>query len=74
MSVRVVARIRPLLKSEIEKDIIVEAAAAAGDKPDTKTLVKIPNPKIASELYSFQFGRVYESITTQAELFENEGT
>jgi hypothetical protein len=44
MSVRVVARIRPLLNTEIEKDVIVHAAHAAGaESADTKTVVKIPN-------------------------------
>lgn len=70
MSVRVVARIRPLLKAEIEKDVIVEAA---GDASTGKTIVKIPNPKCQSETYSFNFNSVYDSDTTQAQLFDNEG-
>ena len=74
MSVRVVARIRPLLKAEIEKDVIVTAApyqtASASSRPQ---IVRIPNPKNESELYSFQFNSVYEQETTQQEVFENEG-
>lgn len=75
MSVRVVARIRPLLKAEIEKDVIVDAANAPGaDSTDTKTVVKIPNPKNYGESYSFQFNSVYPSEATQAQVFDNEGT
>lgn len=70
MSVRVVARIRPLLKNEIDKDIIVTAAPAS---TGTAQLVRIPNPKQPAELYSFQFNSVYEQETTQQELFDNEG-
>lgn len=74
MSVRVVARIRPLLKNEIDKDIIVTAAPApASTGTGTAQLVRIPNPKHAAELYSFQFNSVYEQQTTQQELFDNEG-
>ena len=70
MSVRVVARIRPLLKAEIEKDVIVEAA---GDSADGKSIVKIPNPKNESEAFSFQFNRVYDREATQSQLYDNEG-
>ena len=74
MSVRVVARIRPLLKAEIEKDVIVTAApcqtASASSRPQ---IVRIPNPKNEAEMYSFQFNSVYEQETTQQEVFENEG-
>lgn len=69
MSVRVVARVRPLLKnSEIEKDRIIETYGSAGDN---KTTVRIPHPKVATELYSFQFNSVYDD-TTQAELYDGE--
>ena len=70
MSVRVVARIRPLLKAEIEKDVIVEAV---GDSAESKTVLKIPNPKNEYEAYSFQFNSVYDREATQAQLFDNEG-
>ena len=70
MSVRVVARIRPLLKAEIEKDVIVDAA---GDGRDSKTLVRIPNPKKEAEAFSFQFNSVYDREATQAQIFDNEG-
>lgn len=74
MSVRVVARIRPLLKAEIEKDVIVTAATSQTASSTTKPQVlRIPNPKNDAELYSFQFNSVYEQATTQQELFENEG-
>ncbi|RMZ82224.1 hypothetical protein DV738_g1914, partial [Chaetothyriales sp. CBS 135597] len=69
MSVRVVARIRPLLKSENAIDQIVQT----GEGADGKTsLVKIPNPKNAAEEYSFQFGSVYGQESTQQALFEAE--
>ncbi|KAI1619758.1 kinesin family member 22 [Exophiala viscosa] len=69
MSVRVVARIRPLLRSEIEKDQIL----TSHDGPDgNPTIVKIPNPKNFAEEYSFQFNSVYEQQSTQQELFDQE--
>ncbi|KIW05537.1 uncharacterized protein PV09_03417 [Verruconis gallopava] len=73
MSVRVVARIRPLLKGELEKDVIVTAShgqtASASSRPQ---VVRIPNPKNDAEQYSFQFNSVYEQGTTQQELFDGE--
>ncbi|OQO11361.1 hypothetical protein B0A48_05617 [Cryoendolithus antarcticus] len=73
MSVRVVARIRPLLKAEIEKDIIVHAekTASATDK-DSATIVRIPNPKNHGENFSFNFNSVYDQSATQAHIFDNE--
>jgi hypothetical protein len=71
MSVRVVARIRPLLKNEIDKDVIV--TAASNESAKGSQIVRIPNPKNDAELYSFQFNSVYEQETTQQELFDNEG-
>ena len=65
-----VARIRPLLKAEEEKDVIVEAP---GEKEDSKSMVKIPNPKNESEAFSFAFNSVYSQEATQQQLFENEG-
>ena len=64
MSVKVVARVRPLLKAELDKDTIVSADGA---------VVRIPNPKNESENYSFQFNSVYNSEVKQQELFDNEG-
>jgi hypothetical protein len=64
MSVRVVARIRPLLKSELDKDTIVTSDGS---------VVKIPNPKNAGEEYSFQFNSVYGSEASQQDLFDAEG-
>ncbi|USW55833.1 Putative kinesin-like protein [Septoria linicola] len=72
MSVRVVARIRPLLKNEIEKDIIVDTAKAAGETRDQETVVRIPNPKKESELYTFDFSSVHGQTATQQELFDQE--
>jgi hypothetical protein len=74
MSVRVVARIRPLLKSELERDIIVTAGDNESDSADAKSVVRIPNPKQPGELYSFQFSSVYDANATQANLFDGEGT
>ncbi|KAL9088417.1 MAG: hypothetical protein Q9159_003117 [Coniocarpon cinnabarinum] len=70
MSVRVVARIRPLLKSERESDTIVEPVASPASK--VASTVRIPNPKNAAEQFSFNFNRVYDQEATQQELFENE--
>ncbi|KAK0258004.1 hypothetical protein LTR91_012995 [Friedmanniomyces endolithicus] len=72
MSVRVVARIRPLLKAEIERDVIVDAACAPGEAEEKKSVVRIPNPKNDSEAFSFQFNSVYGQEATQAQLFDNE--
>lgn len=71
MSVRVVARIRPLLEGEAEKDIIVRAESHDGNKKPT--IVKIPNPKNESEDFNFSFGGVYDQSATQEALFTAEG-
>ena len=70
MSVRVVARIRPLLKSELEKDEILTTYDGPEGKP---AIVKLPNPKNLSEEYSFQFNSVYGQDSTQQEIFDAEG-
>lgn len=72
MSVRVVARIRPLLDKELDKDTIVSADST--EEGRHATLVKIPNPKNESEEFSFAFNSVYDQQTTQEELFTAEGT
>ncbi|KAK5734677.1 hypothetical protein LTR17_008755 [Elasticomyces elasticus] len=72
MSVRVIARIRPLLKAEIERDVIVDAASAPGSAEEKKSVVRIPNPKNESEAFSFQFNSVYGQEATQAHLFDGE--
>lgn len=71
MSVRVVARIRPLLDNELERDVIVHADTKDGAKK--ANVVKIPNPKNESEEFSFTFNSVYDQQTTQEELFSAEG-
>lgn len=71
MSVRVVARIRPLLEKELDKDVIVTADRVEDGKP--LTLVKIPSPKNGAEEFSFAFNSVYEQTTSQEELFTAEG-
>lgn len=73
MSVRVVARIRPLLKSEIEKDVIVEAIDVDASSNSKPSMIKIPNPKNLSEDFTFQFNSVYDQQTTQQELSDAEG-
>ncbi|KAF4981812.1 hypothetical protein FZEAL_2439 [Fusarium zealandicum] len=70
MSVRVVARIRPLLEQELDKDIIVRADSVDSSKPNT--IVKIPNPKSQSEEFSFVFSGVYDQSTTQEGLYTAE--
>ena len=71
MSVRVVARIRPLLEKELEKDIIVRSDSVEAGKPST--IVKIPNPKNEVEEFSFAFNGVYDRSTSQETLFTSEG-
>lgn len=85
MSVRVVSRIRPLLKSEREMDVIVRTGSNKGEKKNTEdskalaalrdrdTIVRIPNPKHEHEEYSFQFNAVYDADVPQQELFDAEG-
>ncbi|OAA73616.1 kinesin family protein [Cordyceps fumosorosea ARSEF 2679] len=70
MSVRVVARIRPLLDGEHEKDIIVRADTAEAGKPNT--IVKIPSPKNGAEDFSFAFNSVYDQSTSQETLYNSE--
>lgn len=71
MSVRVVARIRPLLEKELDKDVIVRADGVEEGK--TPTIVKIPNPKNGAEEFSFAFNSVYDRASTQEQLFTAEG-
>jgi hypothetical protein len=71
MSVRVVARIRPLLEKELDKDVIVHADRVEEGRP--LTMVKIPNPKNGAEEFSFAFNSVYDQATPQEELFTAEG-
>ncbi|OAQ79200.1 kinesin family protein [Purpureocillium lilacinum] len=70
MSVRVVARIRPLLEKELDKDVIVRADGVEPGKPST--VVKIPNPKNEAEEFSFAFNGVYDQATSQEALFTAE--
>lgn len=72
MSVRVVARIRPLLEKELDKDIIVRPDSAEPGKPST--VIKIPSPKNGAEEFSFAFNAVYDQSTSQETLFTSEGT
>ncbi|KAH8668641.1 kinesin motor domain-containing protein [Xylariales sp. PMI_506] len=70
MSVRVVARIRPLLAQELDKDIIVHAGSTDEGRPNT--LVRIPSPKNEAEEFTFAFNSVYDQATTQEDLFTAE--
>ncbi|KAB5536291.1 kinesin, partial [Coniochaeta sp. 2T2.1] len=70
MSVRVVARVRPLLKSELDKDVIVTVDST--EQGRAPTLVKIPSPKNAAEEFTFAFNSVYDQQTGQEELFTAE--
>ncbi|EQL00750.1 kinesin [Ophiocordyceps sinensis CO18] len=70
MSIRVVARIRPLLDKELDKDTIVRSDRVEPGKPDT--IVKIPNPKNEAEEFSFAFNGVYDQPTSQETLFTCE--
>ncbi|KAI9830231.1 MAG: hypothetical protein M1819_005758 [Sarea resinae] len=72
MSVRVVARIRPLLKAELDRDSIVEAASSGSASSSSPNIVRIPNPKKATEDFSFQFNSVYDRHATQQDIFDGE--
>ena len=75
MSVRVVARIRPLLKAELDRDIIVQGTSSSDNssRGDIDT-IRIPNPRNEGEDFSFQFNSVYDVQATQEDIFQNEGT
>jgi hypothetical protein len=68
----VVARIRPLLDKELDKDTLVRAERSGDGK--AMNIVRIPNPKNEAEEFSFTFNGVYDMDTSQEELFTNEGT
>ncbi|CAK7229625.1 hypothetical protein SBRCBS47491_007314 [Sporothrix bragantina] len=73
MSVRVVARVRPLLPKELDKDVIVRVdTSSSSDDGRPPNIVKIPSPKNEAEEFSFQFNGVYDQATTQEELFNAE--
>ena len=72
-SVRVVARVRPLLKSELERDTIITTSSSDSEASNKANIVRIPNPKNAGEDFSFQFNSVYDQEATQQDIFENEG-
>lgn len=74
MSVRVIARIRPLLKAEVDKNTIVSAISTDSESSAPPTVVRIPNPKNESEDFSFQFNSVYGQDATQQDIFDGEGT
>lgn len=65
-TVRVIARIRPLLAKEEESEVIVKV------KEDGQALT-IPNPKNEKENFTFPFAVVMDQETTQAQIF-SEGT
>jgi hypothetical protein len=75
MSVRVVARIRPLLKAELDRDIIVQGTSSSdNDSNEEINTIRIPNPRNEGEDFSFQFNSVYDMQATQEDIFQNEGT
>ena len=59
-SVRIVARIRPLLSHEHANDIVVTSEGNS---------IKIPNPKNEKELFTFPFNAVYPMESDQAQIF-----
>ncbi|KAA6411374.1 MAG: Kinesin family [Lasallia pustulata] len=71
-SVRVVARVRPLLKSELAKDNIITTSSSDSEGLNKANIVRIPNPKNAGEDFSFQFNSVYDQEATQQDIFDNE--
>jgi hypothetical protein len=58
--VRIVARIRPVLGSEIEKDIVVSTEGNS---------ITMPNPKNEKEIFTFPFNAVYDMDSDQAQMF-----
>ena len=72
MVIRVVARIRPQQRHELDKDVIVSAVSDDNTSAQP-SIVKVPNPKNENEDYSFQFSSVYDQLSTQQQIFDNEG-
>ena len=68
------ARIRPLLKAECEKDVIVDTASTSEQPSTDADLVRIPNPKNPAEHFSFHFNSVYDAQANQETIFQREGT
>lgn len=62
--VRIVARIRPILSGENERDVVV-TVSSEGDKK----VVTMPNPKNENEIFSFPFNTVYGDEADQAQIF-----
>jgi hypothetical protein len=58
--VRIIARIRPVLGSEREMDIVVK---------NDSNLVVMPNPKNEKETFTFPFHAVYPMESDQAQIF-----
>ena len=67
MGIRIIARVRPQQKHELNQDVILSTISNGGN-----SVVKVLNPKKESELYSFQFSGVYDCSSTQQEIFDNE--
>lgn len=59
-TVRIIARVRPLLKGEIEKDIVVYTEGTA---------ISMPNPKNENENFTFPFNAVHDGESDQSQLF-----
>ncbi|MCJ1265420.1 hypothetical protein MMC22_005297 [Lobaria immixta] len=72
MAIRVVARIRPQQRQELDKDVIVTAAENDSDPSTPPTLVKIPSYKNDNEIYTFSFSSVYDQLASQQSIFDNE--
>lgn len=58
--VRIVARIRPVLGNEIEKDVVVSSEGNS---------ISMPNPKSGKEIFTFPFHSVYDTKSDQAQMF-----
>jgi hypothetical protein len=58
--VRIVARIRPVLGTEMANDVVVTSEA---------NLVSMPNPKNEKETFTFPFHSVYGTESDQAQIF-----
>lgn len=74
MSVKVIARVRPLLNAELDKDVVVqpEKSSDAKTSKQPNNIIRIPNPKNDAESFTFRFNSVYDRDATQQDIFENE--
>lgn len=72
MPIRVVARIRPVLGSDLDPEVIVHPVAA--DQDGIATTVRVASPQEDGGESTFNLDGVYSSEVSQEAFFNVEGT